>query len=99
MEIKIPLKYSCGSLTKVNFNFLRIILLNGIEREAKKCCFCNSEDTVEHLFLSCSFARMICGIFHLTIPPPTNINNMFGDLLNGIDAENKPRIRIGVNKI
>jgi hypothetical protein len=34
--------------------------------------------------------------FTFNMPPPTNIKNMFGNWLIGIDKSAKPRIRIGV---
>src|SRR6266498_358152 len=62
-----------------------------------KCCFCDSEETIEHLFLFCPFAKMIWRIVYLTfaLPPPTNITNMFRNWLNGIDKKTKAKIRIG----
>src|SRR4051812_34001906 len=33
---------------------------------SKKCCFCDAEETVEHLFLSCPFARLIWRIVNST---------------------------------
>jgi hypothetical protein len=64
----------------------------------KKCAFCDEEETIEHLFLKCKFARLIWRVVHFTfnMPPPTNIKNMFGNWLNGIDKFAKARIRIGV---
>ena len=66
-----------------------------------KCCFCDAEETVEHLFLSSPFARLVWRIVFSTynIPPPTNITNMFGNWLNGIDKNTKARIRIGVSAL
>ena len=66
-----------------------------------KCPFCGAEETVEHLFISCPFARLIWRVVFTTynIPPPTNIKNMFGNWLNGIDKKTKARIRIGVSTI
>jgi hypothetical protein len=62
--------------------------------------FCDSMESVEHLFLSCPFTR-ICRIVYFTynIPPPTNITNMFGKWLNGINKMNKARIRMGVSAL
>jgi hypothetical protein len=57
--------------------------LNG----SKKCCFCECEPS----FLSCPFARLVWRIIFAKydIPPPTNITNMFGNWLNGIDIKTK----------
>ena len=66
-----------------------------------KCCFCGSQETIEHLFISCPFARLLWRIvnFAYDLPPPTNITNMFGNWLNGVDKSSKARIRIGVSTL
>jgi hypothetical protein len=53
---------------------------------------------VEHLFIQCSFAKIVWQVVHFTfnIPPPANIKNLFGRWLNGIDKTIKERIRVGV---
>jgi hypothetical protein len=60
--------------------------------------FCSSHETIDHLFISCSFSRLVWRVVHFTynIPPPTNINNLFGNWLNGIDKQTKARICVGV---
>ena len=66
-----------------------------------KCCFCGAQETVEHLFISCPFARLLWRIVNITydLPPPTNTTNMFGNWLNGVDRISKARIRIGVSAL
>jgi hypothetical protein len=68
---------------------------------SQKCCFCDSLESVEHLFINCPFAQIIWRMiyFAFNIPPPTNITNMFGNWLNGVDKGNKCRIRIGVSAL
>ena len=63
----------------------------------KKCVFCDTDETVEHLFISCPFARNIWRLVHFTfnIKPPSSIRNMFGQWLHGIDKRSKELIRIG----
>ena len=63
-----------------------------------KCSFCGSEETVEHLFVTCPLAKTIWTVVNTTynISPPTNITNMFGNWHNGIDKLTKAHIRIGV---
>src|SRR4051812_11349264 len=67
----------------------------------QKCCFCDSVETIEYLFLSCPFAKIIWRILYFTynITPPTNITNMFGNWLNGMNKKNKARIRVGVSAL
>ena len=53
---------------------------------------------MEHFFISCPFDKLVSRIVYSTynIPPPTNINSMFSNWLNGIDKRTKARICIGV---
>ena len=101
-KLKLPLKI------KIFMWFLskKVLLTkdNLVKRKWKgctKCSFCGAEETVEHLFLSCPFAQLVWRVVYSTynIPPPTNIKNMFGNWLNGMDKQTKARIRIGVSAI
>jgi hypothetical protein len=63
-----------------------------------KCCFCDQDETIQHLFISCPFTKMIWRIIYMAfnIPPPSNITNMFGNWLNGVAKKDKVHIRVGV---
>ena len=65
---------------------------------SKQCAFCESDETVNHLFIDCVFTRNIWRLIHFTynISPPASIENMFSDWLTGLDKSTKARIRIGV---
>jgi len=65
------------------------------------CSFCGNDENIEHLFISCPFAKLIWRVVFCTynIPPPTNVTNMFGNWLRGVDQKTKNRIRIGVSAI
>jgi hypothetical protein len=67
----------------------------------KKCAFCDSEESVEHLFIRCKFAKLVWQVVHFTfhMPPPTNIKNLFGNLSNGTKRKTKSHIRAGVYAI
>ena len=60
--------------------------------------FCDANETIQHLFIACPFACLIWRLVHLifNISPPTNIVNMFGNWLNGIDKKIKAQILVGV---
>jgi hypothetical protein len=62
------------------------------------CCFCDQKETVQHLFITCPFTRMIWRIVYMSfnIPPPLNITNLFGNWLNGVPKKDKAYIRVGV---
>jgi hypothetical protein len=50
----------------------------------QECCFCDSLEIVQHLFLSCHFTKIVWRMIYFTynIPPPANITSMFGNWLN-----------------
>jgi hypothetical protein len=56
---------------------------------------------IHHLFLPCPFARIILRIvcFAYSIPPPTNITNMFSNWLNDVNKCDKSRILIGMSAL
>jgi hypothetical protein len=62
-----------------------------------KCCLCDHEETVQHLFIQCPFAKIIWSIVRmaLNITPSLNINNFFGAWLNGVSKTEKVQIRVG----
>ena len=64
----------------------------------KQCVSCQSDETVEHTFISYPFVRNIWKLIHFTfnISPPYIIANMFVDWLNGVDKKTKPPFRICV---
>jgi hypothetical protein len=64
---------------------------------SSKCCFCDHEETVQHLFFQCPFAKIVWSIVRMTlyITPPLNINNLFDAWLNGVSKTEKVQIRVG----
>jgi hypothetical protein len=60
--------------------------------------FCDSKESIHHLFISCPFARLVWRVveFTFSLPPPTNITNLFGNWLSVIVKEDRARIRVGV---
>ena len=59
--------------------------------------FFDTNESVEHVFISCPFVRDIWRMVHFTfnIKPPSSIPNLFGSWLNGVDKKSKELIRIG----
>jgi hypothetical protein len=66
--------------------------------DCKKCVFCDSEESINYLFFTCPFARLIWRTVQFTfnIPPPANVTNMFGNWLNGVEKKSKAQIRTGI---
>ena len=65
---------------------------------SKKCCFCDQEETIQHLFISCPLAKMIWRIVFmaLNLQPPNSIDHLFGNWLRGVDKKEKVQIRVGI---
>jgi exonuclease III len=101
-KMKIPLKI------KIFMWFLSDKVLLTKDNLAKRqwtgctsCVFCGEQETVEHLFIACPFAKLIWRTVTFThdIPPPSNVDDMFGNWLNGVDKQSKDLIRIGVSAL
>jgi hypothetical protein len=100
--LKIPLK-----IKSFKWFLNREVLLtkdNMVKRNwngCQKCCFCDSLETVQHLFIACPFAQIIWSMIYFTynITPPANITNKFGNWLNGVELKDKARIRTGISAI
>jgi hypothetical protein len=58
-------------------------------------------ESAEHLYLPCPFAPIIWRMAYFTynIPPPTDITNMFGKWLKGINKVDKASICLGVSAL
>src|ERR1043165_8282346 len=63
----------------------------------KKCVFCDSKESIDHLFFTCPFAHLLWTVVHyaFNITPPVNSTNMFGSWLNSVDKNFKAQIRVG----
>jgi hypothetical protein len=98
-KIKVPLKirifmwflYKKVLLTKYNLAKRRW-------KGCTKCIFCGSNETIDHLFITCAFFRFIWRAVHFTynVPPPSIVTNLFSNWLNRIYKKIKARIRVGV---
>jgi hypothetical protein len=98
-KIKVPLKIKIFMW----FLYRKVILTkdNLAKRNwngCKKCAFCDSDESINHLFFYCPFARLVWRVIQFTfnIPPPTNVTNMFGNWLNGVHKKDKSRIHVGI---
>ena len=84
-KMKVPLKVKIFAwylrrgvvLTKDN-------LLRCNWHGSSKCCFCNHDETIKHLFFECKFARSIWSTIQVasTLYPPTSVANIYGNWLD-----------------
>ena len=56
-----------------------------------KCVFYGLQESAEHLFVTCSFAKSVWRLLHFTfgLTPLTSVTNLFGTWLNGFDKVSK----------
>ena len=61
-----------------------------------RCCFCDQNKTIKHLFLEYPLAKLLWRSIHIAfnIHPPTSINTLFGTWLNGVDIHMAKHISI-----
>jgi hypothetical protein len=59
--------------------------------------FCHQDETINHLFFQCRFARSIWSLNQVasSLYPPTSVANIFGNCLHGIDLRFRMLIRVG----
>jgi hypothetical protein len=68
--------------------------------ESTKCCFCDSEETVNHHFISCPFAMLVWHVVDDTFDIHHRlILQLYGNWVNGIDRKTKAKIHIGVSTL
>jgi hypothetical protein len=58
---------------------------------------CDEDESINHLFFQCHFARLVWRVVHFTFntAPPTNCTNMLENWLNGIDKDTNAGIQVG----
>jgi hypothetical protein len=83
-KINLPLKIKIFMW----FLYKKVILTKGNIAKwkwngCKKYVLCDSEESINQLFFTCPFARLICG-------------NMFGNWLNGEKKKSKAQIGMGI---
>jgi hypothetical protein len=79
-KLKIPLKIKvCMWFLSNKVLLTKDNLAKRKWNECQNCCFCDSAEIVNHLFLACPFAKIVWLMVYLAynIPPPMNITNMF----------------------
>jgi hypothetical protein len=62
-----------------------------------QCVFCHQDETINHLFFHCRFARSIWSLIQVasSLYPPTCVPNIFGNWLHDIDLRFRMLIRVG----
>jgi hypothetical protein len=96
LKIKIFMWFLCGKVLLTKDNLVKCKW-----KGCSKCCFYDLNEMVQHLFISCSFVRIIWHMIDFTynLRPLSNITNVFRNWLKGISKADKARIRIGVSAL
>jgi hypothetical protein len=98
-KVKIPLKI------KIFLWFLRRGVLLTKDNLAKRkwkggtdCCFCNMQETIQHLFFDCPLARLVWGIVCITfdIRIPMSVEDVFGSWIRDFPFKQRNRVLLGV---
>ena len=98
-KLKVPLKI------KIFLWYLRsgVILTkdNLVKRKWKgsvKCCFCDSNESIQHLFFDCPLARFMWNAVFISfgIHPPRNVASLLGNWLRGVQPKLKTQVFVGV---
>ena len=65
---------------------------------SQRCCFCDQDESILHLFLKCPLARLLWRTIQVSfnISPPVNLATLFSSWLDGIEPKIAARIRVGV---
>ena len=64
---------------------------------SKRCCFCDQDETIEHLFINCPLAKLLWRTIHVSfnITPPLTISHLFDNWLAGVEPKSAAHIRVG----
>jgi hypothetical protein len=99
-RVKIPLKI------KIFMWYMKkavVLMKDNLARrnwgDSKQCSFCLQNETIQHLFFYCYYARFIWRLTHITfgITPPRNIQHMFRPLTNQVGGKLKWHLLAGAS--
>jgi hypothetical protein len=62
------------------------------------CCFCDSLETIHHLFFDCALAKFIWSVIQITfgLSTPTNIKHAFGVWVKKMNNKDKKLLLVGL---
>jgi hypothetical protein len=86
LKIKIFMWYLIKGVVLTKDN-----LIKRIWQGNKKCVLCESNESIQHLFINCHFARFIWRLIHCCfgLHTPRCINHIFGNCLVGVPSKTK----------
>ena len=68
---------------------------------SKKCVFCSHNETIQHLFFDCHFAKFFWRVVQFTFDfvPPTSVAQFYNDWLLRFDCKYKAQLLCGVSAL
>jgi hypothetical protein len=77
---------------------------NSIKRNLKgnvMCCFCDSYESIQHLFFECVLAKFIWIVIQITfgLAIPLNIKHVFSELVQRMNEKDKMLLYVGMGTI
>ena len=96
LKIKVFMWYLYKGVILTKYNLAR----RQCQRD-RKCCFCSSNESIQHLLFDCHFAKFIWRIVHVffNLSLPTSVHNIFTGWLEGINRKLKSHILVGASAI
>jgi hypothetical protein len=96
LKIKVFLWYLKKGVILTKYN-----LIKRKWKGERKCCFCNFDESIQHLFFDCHLARFVWQAVYFTfgINPPVSIANMLGSWLNQYTAKLKKQLLVGASAL
>jgi hypothetical protein len=66
--------------------------------EKQKIIFHDQDESIQHFFKTCSLTKIVWRKVHMAcnVARPTDITNLFGNWLRGVDKKYKAHIQVGV---
>ena len=60
----------------------------------KLCCFCSSDETIQHLFIDCHVAKFLWLVvqYAFDLNPPQNITHLFGNWVRRVGTKLKTKL-------
>ena len=70
-------------------------------QEDRRCCFCSSNESIQHLLFDCHYAKFMWRIIQVSfnLIPPTSVHNLFTDWLDGVNRKLKSQILVDASAI
>ena len=89
----------------LRYIFLKYFGLEKVSRRNwngnKYCCFCSSDETIQHFFFDCHVAKFLWRAIQFTfvLNPPRSITHLFGNWLRGVGTKLKRQLLVGASVV